>query len=128
MPVRVLLVDDQVLFRTALSALLATWGELEVVGEVADGEAALRMVEKLRPDVVVLDARLPGMDGIETTRLLRRAHPRTAVLLLSGFADEATQSAAARAGAVTTLDKGRLTALRPEIQAAARSVGVGVGG
>ena len=94
-----LLVDDQVLFRTALSALLATWGELEVVGEVADGEAALRMADKLRPDVVVLDARLPGMDGIETTRQLRQAHPRTAVLLLSGFADEATQAAAARAGA-----------------------------
>jgi DNA-binding NarL/FixJ family response regulator len=128
MPVRVLLVDDQVLFRTALSALLATWGELEVVGEVADGEAALRLADKLRPDVVVLDARLPGMDGIETTRLLRQAHPRTAVLLLSGFADEATQSAAARAGAVSTLDKGRLTSLRPEIQAAARSVGVGAVG
>ena len=128
MPVRVMLVDDQVLFRTALSALLATWGELEVVGEVADGEAALRLADKLRPDVVVLDARLPGMDGIETTRLLRKAHPRTAVLLLSGFADEATQSAAARAGAVSTLDKGRLTSLRPEIQAAARSVGVGAVG
>jgi DNA-binding NarL/FixJ family response regulator len=128
MPVRVLLVDDQVLFRTALSALLASWAELEVVGEVADGEAALRVADKLRPDVVVLDAQLPGIDGIETTRLLRQAHPRTAVLLLSGFADEATRTAATQAGAVSTLDKGRLTSLRPEIQAAARSVGVRAGG
>ena len=126
MPVRVLLVDDQVLFRSALSALMATWAELEIVGEVGDGEAALREAAKLQPDVVVLDARLPGMDGVEATRQIRQAHPKTAVLLLSGFADEATRAAAARAGAANMLDKGRLAHLRPEITAAAQSVGVTV--
>ena len=123
MPVRVLLVDDQLLFRSALSALMATWTELELVGEVGDGEGALRMTGKLRPDVVIMDARLPGMDGIETTRLIRQAHPETAVLMLSGFADEPIRVAAALAGATKILDKGHLTSLLPEIKAAAQTVG-----
>jgi DNA-binding NarL/FixJ family response regulator len=122
MAVRVLLVDDQILFRNALSALLATWEDLEVVGEVGDGETALQMVQQLRPDVVVLDMRLPGIDGIETTRQLRQNHPGTAVLMLSGFADEPTRQAAARAGATKVLDKGRLGSLLPEIKAAAQTV------
>lgn len=125
MPVRVLLVDDQVLFRSALSALMATWADLEVVGEVGDGEEALRLTGTLKPDVVVLDTRLPGIDGIETTRQLRASHPGTAVLLLSGFADEPTRAAAAKAGAARILDKGHLGQLLPAIKAAAQTVGVG---
>jgi DNA-binding NarL/FixJ family response regulator len=123
MAVRVLLVDDQVLFRSALSALMATWTELEVVGEAGDGEGALRMASKLLPDVVIMDARLPGMDGIETTRQIREAHPQTAVLMLSGFADTSIRTAATAAGAASVLDKGRLQMLLPEIKAAAQSVG-----
>jgi DNA-binding NarL/FixJ family response regulator len=118
MPIKILLVDDQVLFRGALRALMGTMGELQVVGEAEDGNEAVRLTKALSPDVVVMDLALPGIDGFEATRQIRRAYPRTPVLLLSGYADRKTQDKAANAGAACVMEKRDLDRLLPAIKAA----------
>jgi signal transduction histidine kinase len=85
--VRVLVVDDNSGFRESLLALLDA-GDLEVVGEAASGLEALEIVEDVRPDVVLMDVRMPGLDGIETTRRLKTAHPELGVVALSGHEDQ----------------------------------------
>jgi NarL family two-component system response regulator YdfI len=82
---RVLVVDDHALFRRALRQMLAA-DDLEVVGDAADGAAALRLVETLEPDVVVLDVRMPGLDGVTVGHMIRRRWPEVAVLLCSNDA------------------------------------------
>ncbi len=76
--IRVVIADDHAVVRAGLTALLATQTDVEVVGEASDGEEALRMVDALRPDVVVMDLTMPGVDGIEATRRIRerKAAPR----------------------------------------------------
>jgi signal transduction histidine kinase len=83
-----MVVDDNAGFRESLLALLDT-GDLEVVGEARSGEEALSIVETLSPDVVLMDVRMPGIDGIETTRRLKRARPTLGVVALSGHEDQA---------------------------------------
>ena len=85
---RVMVVDDNAGFRESLLALLDA-GDLEVVGEARSGEEALSIVENLSPDVVLMDVRMPGIDGIETTRRLKRARPTLGVVALSGHEDQA---------------------------------------
>lgn len=85
--VRVLVVDDNDGFRESLLSLLEA-GELDVVGEAASGLQALEVVEHVRPDVVLMDVRMPGLDGIETTRRLKAAHPELGVVALSGHEDQ----------------------------------------
>jgi signal transduction histidine kinase len=85
---RVMVVDDNAGFRESLLALLDA-GDLEVVGEARSGEEALSIVEDLSPDVVLMDVRMPGIDGIETTRRLKRARPTLGVVALSGHEDQA---------------------------------------
>jgi DNA-binding NarL/FixJ family response regulator len=104
-PVRVLLVDDQSLFREALSTLLQVRPEIEVVGEAADGAAALRQAADLRPDVVLMDLHMPVLDGIAATRRLRVEQPGIRVLALTTFDDDEDVFAALRAGAVGYLLK-----------------------
>jgi DNA-binding NarL/FixJ family response regulator len=104
-PVRVLLVDDQALFREALSTLLEVRPEIEVVGEAGDGDAALRCIADLRPDVVLMDLHMPVLDGIAATRRLRAEHPDVRVLALTTFDDDEDVFAALRAGAVGYLLK-----------------------
>jgi DNA-binding NarL/FixJ family response regulator len=104
-PVRVLLVDDQSLFREALSTLLQVRPEVEVVGEAADGAAALRQAADLRPDVVLMDLHMPVLDGIAATRRLRVEQPGIRVLALTTFDDDEDVFAALRAGAVGYLLK-----------------------
>lgn len=98
--IRVVLVDDQPLIRTGLRVLIADTPGLEVVGEAGDGEEAVELVRRLRPDVAIMDIRMPGTDGIEATRRIN-ADPesRTLVLVLTTFDDDAYVYGALRAGA-----------------------------
>jgi DNA-binding NarL/FixJ family response regulator len=104
-PVRVLLVDDQALFREALATLLATHDGIDVVGEAGNGEEALSRASKLTPDVVLMDLRMPVLDGVAATRRLRLAHPSVQVIALTTFDDDEDVFAALRAGAVGYLLK-----------------------
>jgi DNA-binding NarL/FixJ family response regulator len=104
-PVRVLLVDDQALFREALATLLEVRPEIEVVGEAANGAEALDRVAGLRPDVVLMDLHMPVLDGIAATRRLRVERPGIRVLALTTFDDDEDVFAALRAGAVGYLLK-----------------------
>ena len=105
MSVRVLLVDDQALFREALATLLEVRDEIEVVGEAGDGAAALEQAAVLRPDVVLMDLHMPVLDGIAATRRLRVEQPDVRVLALTTFDDDEDVFAALRAGAVGYLLK-----------------------
>ncbi|MFE7170832.1 response regulator [Streptomyces sp. NPDC057616] len=98
-PVRVLLVDDQELIRTALSMVLADIEDVDVAGEAGTGEEAVRLAAELAPDVVVMDIRMPGMDGIEATRRITEAEPEARVVVLTTFDDDAYVYGALRAGA-----------------------------
>ncbi|CAM3303451.1 response regulator transcription factor [Occultella aeris] len=95
----VLLVDDQALLRMGFRLVIETEPDLEVVGEASDGLAALEQVAALAPDVVLMDIRMPGMDGIEATRRLAVEHPSTQVLVLTTFDVDELAFAALRSGA-----------------------------
>lgn len=103
--IRILLVDDQALFREGLRTLLSSQPDLEVVGEAGDGEAALREAARLRPDVVLMDLRMPLLDGVAATRRLRASQPEARVIALTTFDDDEDVFEALRAGAVGYLLK-----------------------
>lgn len=105
-PVRVLLVDDHPVVRRGLAALLESLPGIEVVAQADSGTAAVREAQLSRPDVVVMDIQLPGVDGVEATRRIVAALPATAVLVLTMFDDDGTVLAAMRAGARGYLLKG----------------------
>lgn len=87
MAIRVLLADDHPVVRSGIRAELDGAEGIEVVGEASSGHEALCLVEELRPDVLVLDVVMPGMDGVEATRLLRERHPDLRILALSAYED-----------------------------------------
>lgn len=95
----VLLVDDQALLRMGFRLVLEAEDDLEVVGEASDGRTAVEQVGALRPDVVLMDVRMPGMNGIEATGQIVAAHPETKVLILTTFDLDEYAFAALRAGA-----------------------------
>ncbi|MEU2286936.1 response regulator transcription factor [Streptomyces sp. NPDC013178] len=99
MTVRVVLADDQPLVRSGLRVLIADHPDLEVVGEAATGAEAVRLVSDISPDVVVMDIRMPGMDGIEATRRITAGPATTRVLVLTTFDDDDHVYGALRAGA-----------------------------
>lgn len=103
--IRVMLVDDQALFREGLRALLSVEPSVQVVGEASDGAEALDLIERTPVDVALMDLRMPGMDGVATTRRLRARFPRTQVLVLTTFDDDTSIFEAVRAGAVGYLLK-----------------------
>ena len=107
--IRVLVVDDQALFREALVALLSAQVGIEVVGEAADGQQAVEAVGRLRPDVVLMDLRMPVLDGVGATRRLHVEHPGVRVLALTTFDGDAEVFPALRAGAVGYLLKDATT-------------------
>jgi DNA-binding NarL/FixJ family response regulator len=121
-PIRVVLADDHPVVRSGLRALLESLPGYEVVAEATDGEAAIRETQLMRPDVVLMDIRMPGLDGIEATRRVRAAVPGAAVLVLTMFDDDDTVFAAMRAGAQGYLLKG---AEQDEIDRAIRAVVAG---
>ncbi|WP_329521551.1 response regulator transcription factor [Spirillospora sp. NBC_01491] len=99
MTVRVVLVDDQPLVRAALEMALSGTSDLEVAGEAGTGAEAVELAGELRPDVVVMDIRMPGMDGIEATRLITAGPDGARVVVLTTFDDDDHVYAALRAGA-----------------------------
>jgi DNA-binding NarL/FixJ family response regulator len=101
----VLLVDDHPLVRAGLVTLIATTDDIEIVGEAGGGELAVTMADDLAPDVVLMDLSMPGMNGVEATRLILDAHPEIHVVVLTSFADEDRVSDALAAGAVGYLLK-----------------------
>jgi DNA-binding NarL/FixJ family response regulator len=130
---RVVVADDQASVREGLVVLLDLLPDFEVVGSAADGEEAIAIVSKTRPDAILLDLHMPVLDGIETTRRLSDEHPDVAVVVLTTFADDSSILAALSAGARSYLTKdanradiaqalrsavGGLSVLAPTVQAA----------
>jgi DNA-binding NarL/FixJ family response regulator len=104
-PIRILLVDDQRLMREGLRILLELEPDLKVIGEAGDGQAALRAYADLQPDVVLMDVRMPGMDGVEATWRLRERWPAARIVILTTFDDDEYVFEGLRAGALGYLLK-----------------------
>ena len=120
--VRVLVADDHEAFRSGLRSLLATAADVDVVGDAASGDDAVRLAGRAQPDVVLMDVNMPGLDGIEATRRLVDSAPHVAVVVLTMHDDDETVFAAVRAGARGYLLKG---ASRAEILRAVRAAAAG---
>lgn len=103
--VRVLLVDDHIMVRQGLRAVLESYADIELIGEAANGEEALQLADQHRPSVVVMDISMPGMNGIEATSEIKNRYPETVVIGLSVNADEENKEAMKRAGAVCLMTK-----------------------
>jgi DNA-binding NarL/FixJ family response regulator len=103
--VRVLVVDDQRAVREGLVTIVGTLPSTEVVGSAADGAEAVELTARLGPDVVLMDLRMPGVDGVAATAEIRSAHPATQVVVLTTYADDESVMAALGAGAVGYLTK-----------------------
>jgi DNA-binding NarL/FixJ family response regulator len=103
--VRVLITDDQRVVREGLAIIVEGFPATEVVGQASDGEEALALVESTAPDVVLMDLRMPRMDGVEATRAIRERHPDLAVVVLTTYADDESIVAALSAGAAGYLTK-----------------------
>ena len=97
--IRVLIADDHPLFRDGMRGLLGSLPDMEVVGEASSGEQAIERARKLQPDVILMDIKMPGINGIEATREILHISPRISVLVVTMFEDEDSVFAAMRAGA-----------------------------
>ncbi|HZR96183.1 MAG TPA: response regulator transcription factor [Gaiellaceae bacterium] len=104
-PIRILLVEDNQVFREALELLLGMRADVEVVASVGDGTEVVGAVAKHAPQVVLMDYRLPGMDGVQATAAVRREHPDVAVVCLTASANEHEIEALYEAGAAACLTK-----------------------
>jgi NarL family two-component system response regulator LiaR len=118
-PSRIVVADDDPVYRFALSEILNPHPDLKVVGEAADSQQAIGLCCRVRPDLVMMDLKMPGMSGIEATRKVKEHSPRTVVLMLTGSEDPDHLSEALKAGAAGYLLKG---ASAPEIVEATRKV------
>jgi len=120
-PTTVLLVDDHPLLGVGITNLLNAAGDFEVVGQALDGEEAVDMARRLRPDVVLMALSMPTMDGVAATRLIRASPPETRILVLTSFSDTTRVRNAMRAGAIGYLLKDcEPSVLVESIRAAAR--------
>ncbi|MBT4510791.1 MAG: response regulator transcription factor [Chloroflexi bacterium] len=119
MTTKILIVDDHPVVSEGIRKILDTQEDMEVVGQAADGEEALKLAEALKPDLVVMDVMMPELDGIETTKRLKTILPSTAVLLLSAYSYESYLLAAIRAGAAGFLSK---SARKSELLAAIEAI------
>jgi len=104
-PIRVLLVDDHAVVRSGLSAFLLAYDDLELVGEAGSGDEAVRMCARVRPDVVLMDLVMPGMDGAAATRAIRERCPAAQVIALTSFKEQDLVQSALQAGAIGYLLK-----------------------
>jgi DNA-binding NarL/FixJ family response regulator len=121
-PIKVLVADDHPAFRAGLRLMLSSANDVDIVAEVDTGTQAVDLAEQTRPDVVVMDLRMPGLDGIEATRRLLRTDPEVGVVVLTMFEDDDSVFAAMRAGARGYLLKG---AEQEEILRAIRAIAAG---
>lgn len=106
MAIRVLIADDHPVYRDGLRTLLTSQPDTEVTGEAGTGEEAIAMAASTRPDVILMDIKMPGINGIEATRRILQSNPGIAVLMLTMFEDDDSVFAALRAGARGYLLKG----------------------
>ena len=104
-PIRVLIVDDHPMVRRGLAAFLLAYNDLVLAGQAPGGEEALRLCEQSAPEVVLMDLKMPGMDGVSATRAIRERFPHIQVIALTSFQDEDLVRQALRAGAVSYLLK-----------------------
>lgn len=103
--IRVMLVDDQALFREGLATLLSVWDDIDIVGEAGNGEEALDKIPILKPDVVLMDLRMPVLDGVAATRAIQQSESAARVIVLTTFDDDEHVMEGLRAGAVGYLLK-----------------------
>lgn len=104
-PIRVLVVDDHDLFRTGLASLLSSQPDIEVVAQASGGRTGVRLADELRPDVVLMDLRMPDVAGPDATRQILALHPETRVLVLTVASDSADVESALKAGATGFMAK-----------------------
>jgi len=114
MAIRVLLADDHRFILDGLEAMLGGEEGICVIGTAEDGGTAVRLVQELKPDVVVIDLSMPGVDGIEATRQIKAMHPAAQVVVLTGLADARTASRALDAGAMGYVSKDSATDELPQ--------------
>lgn len=120
--ISIIIVDDHEVVRKGIRAFLETLPEFQVVGEAASGEEAIRLVADLIPDVVLMDLIMPGMDGIETTREVKKISPRTQVVVLTSYHEDEHIFPALKAGAISYILKDmKMEKLAEALQRAARS-------
>ncbi len=123
-PIRILLVEDNQVFREALELLLGMRADIDVVASVGDGSEAVAACDKYAPQVVLLDYRLPMMDGVQTTVALKEAHPAIAVVCLTASANSREIEALYEAGATACLTKDQeLDEIVDAVKRAANGVG-----
>ena len=103
--IRVMVVDDHHMVRKGLIVLLENFEDFEVVGDAGDGQAGVMLVQRYKPDVVLMDMVMPGMDGVAATQLIRQSCPDTQVIALTSFSDDSTIQSALKAGAISYLMK-----------------------
>lgn len=105
-PIRVLVVDDHTLVREALASLIRSLPGIELVATATGGEEAIELCARLRPDVLLMDLMMPGMNGVSATEIIRRDFPQVQVIILTSFIHNIHVQAARNAGAVGCLSKG----------------------
>ena len=120
--IRILVADDHVLIRDGICALLASEPDIEVLGFAEDGEETLAKATELQPDIVIMDVRMPKMNGVEATRLLKAAHPHVRVLCMSVHHEKVIVDSVMAGGASGYLVKGNAA---KEIVPAIRAVAAG---
>lgn len=103
--IRVMIVDDQTIVRSGLSAFLTAFDDLELVAEATNGLEAVSLCDKLKPDVIIMDLKMPEMDGVEATRRIRSHHPEVQVIVLTSFPEEGLVQKSLQAGAISYLLK-----------------------
>lgn len=96
---KIIIADDHPIFRSGVRNLLRTTEDLEVVGEASSGDEALKLAEQCQPDLILMDIRMPGLNGIEATRLIKEKYPHIEVLILTMFRDDQSVFTAMRVGA-----------------------------
>lgn len=104
-PIRVMVVDDHAVVRSGLNAFLSSYDDLQMAGTAKSGEEAVRLCEEIKPDVVLMDLIMPGMDGVAATKAIRKLLPKTQVIILASFKEDTMIQKAIQAGAIGYLLK-----------------------